>query len=337
MQPRKIFLNALRREPAPRQATGSATSVVTIDLMEKVGVYFPEAHLHAAAMAELAAAGYTEIGFDNIMPLFSICHESAALGCRVDWGAINKMPACKGSVYEMGDEIILPRDLLKKPECKVPLDAIRILKKQFGDEVAIVGKVFGPWTLGYHLFGMEEFLINTILKPDAVRKSIDTLKEVSIIFGTAQLEAGADALCFGDHATGDVCSPLAYRDFLKDIHHEINERLDCPLILHICGDSADRICHIRKTGITCFHFDSKVPASLARELAGEGLALMGGTDNIGIIRNGGGEDIINDVEDKIRCGIDIIGPECAVPMDAPWANMKILTHEVKNRGNRKLM
>ena len=40
---------------------------------------------------------------------------------------------------------------------------------QLGGEVAVVGKVFGPWTLGYHLFGVEEFLVNTILKPEAVR------------------------------------------------------------------------------------------------------------------------------------------------------------------------
>lgn len=60
---------------------GSATSIVTTNLMDTVGVFFPEAHLDAAAMADLAEAGYIVIGFDNVMPLFCVWHESAALGC----------------------------------------------------------------------------------------------------------------------------------------------------------------------------------------------------------------------------------------------------------------
>ncbi|MBC7236863.1 MAG: MtaA/CmuA family methyltransferase, partial [Chloroflexi bacterium] len=188
----------------------------------------------------------------------------------------------------------------------------------------------GPWTLGYHLFGVEEFLLNTLLNPDAVRRAIDTLKEVGALFGRAQIEAGADALCYADHATRDLCSPAAYRDFLQGVHAEMAERLECPLILHICGDTSDRIGYIRQTGMACFHFDSKVPACRARELAGDDLALMGGTSNIDIILHGSPENIRRDVQEKVACGIDIIGPECAVPLDAPFRNMQMLTEAVKS-------
>jgi methylthiol:coenzyme M methyltransferase len=61
--------------------------------------------------------------------------------------------------------------------------------------------------------------------------------------------------------------------------------------LHICGDTSDRIRFIRRTGIDCFHFDSKVSTALARELAGPKLSLMGGSSNIDIIRNGSEESI----------------------------------------------
>jgi uroporphyrinogen-III decarboxylase len=91
MKPRDIFLAKLRRGDAPRPTIGSATSVVTTDLMEKVGIPFPDAHLNPERMARLAAAGHTELGFDNVMPLFCVWHESAALGCRVDWGDSSSM------------------------------------------------------------------------------------------------------------------------------------------------------------------------------------------------------------------------------------------------------
>jgi MtaA/CmuA family methyltransferase len=329
MTPRDIFLRALRREKTPRPATGSATSVVTTDLMEKTGVFFPDAHVDPEKMALLAAAGHTALGFDNVMPLFSVWHETSALGAKVDWGRRDLMPNCREHIAAMGDEVRVPGDLLERPGCAVPLAALRLLKKRLGSEAAVVGKVFGPWTLGYHVFGVQEFLMATVLEPDAVRRAMDVLKTVTVRFGLAQIDAGADALTLADHATRDLCSPDAYRDFVKDIHAELVEKLRVPVILHICGDTRDRIPYIRETGVACFHFDSKVPAAMARELAGERMALMGGTSNLTVIRTGTEAEIAEDAAEKIRVGIDIIGPECAVPLDAPWRNLKALSEHAK--------
>jgi [methyl-Co(III) methanol-specific corrinoid protein]:coenzyme M methyltransferase len=240
------------------------------------------------------------------------------------------MPDCRGGLYGIEDEIAIPRDYLKKSSCQVPLTALKILKERYGEEIAVVGKVFGPWTLGYHIFGVEEFLISTITNPDAVKRAIDTLKEATVAFGKAQIDTGVDALCLADHATRDLCSPDSYRYFLSEIHKELSERIPCPIILHICGDTSDRIGYIKQTGLDCFHFDAKVPATKARELAGDKLSLMGGTSNFEIIRSGSVEDIKKDVKEKVDRKIDIIGPECAVPLDAPYNNMKILAEEVKS-------
>lgn len=335
MKPKEIFMRALRRKPVPRPATGSATSVITVDLMKRAGFYFPEVHTDAEKMAGLAAAGYTEIGFDNVMPLFSVCHESVAIGCHEDWGEIDRMPDCRGGIYNIKDEFKIPDDFLKHYACQVPLDALKILKKKYGDEIAIVGKVFGPWTLGYHVFGLEEFLINTITNPDAVKRAVEILKEVTVAFAKAQIDVGADALCLADHATRDLCSPDSYREFLFGIHQEMSERIPCPIILHICGDTSDRIEYIRQTGLECFHFDAKVPAKKARELAGDKLSLMGGSSNFEIVHDGTPESIRRDVKEKNECNIDIIGPECAVPLDAPYNNIKFLAEEVKSLEGKK--
>jgi [methyl-Co(III) methanol-specific corrinoid protein]:coenzyme M methyltransferase len=334
MKPREIFLRSLRREPVPRPAVGSVTSIATVDLMHEVEAFFPAAHLDPEVMATLAMAGHTRLGFDNVMPLFSVWHESAALGCPVEWGEIDRMPDCRTHLCKVGDDIRIPKNLLTHPACTVPLQAIRLLRKRLGDEVAVAGKVFGPWTLGYHVFGVEEFLIHTLLEPDQIKRAMATLKEVTMAFGQAQIDAGADCLCLADHATRDLCSPDAYREFLQEVHAELVDRLNCPLVLHICGDTADRIDGIRQTGLACFHFDSKVPAEKARDLAGQRLALMGGTSNLEIIRKGSQEAIRQDVREKIAAGIDVIGPECAVPLDAPHRNMQVLAEEVKTAGAR---
>ena len=56
---------------------------------------------------------------------------------------------------------------------------------------------------------------------------------------------------------------------------------------------------------------------------------MGGTSNFNVILNGTQEIIVKDVNEKIACNIDIIGPECAVPLNAPFRNLRFLTELVK--------
>jgi [methyl-Co(III) methanol-specific corrinoid protein]:coenzyme M methyltransferase len=335
MKPREIFLARLRRGITPRAAIGSATSIVTTDLMDKVGIAFPDAHCEPEKMALLAAAAHTELGFDNVMPLFSVWHECAALGCRVDWGDSGRMPDGRPLYSSIDEPFRIPLGFLKERSCAVPLKALQLLSKEFGDQVAVVGKVLGPWTLGYHVFGVEEFLISTLLKPDRVKQVMRQLLEVTVAFAEAQVEHGADALTLADHCTRDLCSPESYKGFLAEIHQELHERIGCPLILHVCGDTSDRLRYIRETELECFHFDSKVPAAEARRLAGEKLALMGGTSNIEVVRNGTPESISQDIAKKLRIGIDIIGPECAVPLDAPCENLRTIADVTRRLSGEK--
>jgi uroporphyrinogen-III decarboxylase len=86
-----------------RPPGGSPTSVVCKGLMDACGVWFPQAHVDAQAMAE-ALAGHEILGFDNVMPEYSVHQESAAIGCQVDWGDRDTMPVactrrlCQGAV-----------------------------------------------------------------------------------------------------------------------------------------------------------------------------------------------------------------------------------------------
>ena len=51
----------------------------------------------------------------------------------------------------------------------------------------------------------------TIDDPDETMRCLHKLKELSVLFGEAQIAAGADALTFPDHATGDLVSGEYYR------------------------------------------------------------------------------------------------------------------------------
>ncbi len=80
MTSRQRVLTAFKREPVDRTPVCNPTSVATVELMDLVGANFPDANRNPEKMARLAATGHTELGFDTVMPVFSIIQESSALG-----------------------------------------------------------------------------------------------------------------------------------------------------------------------------------------------------------------------------------------------------------------
>jgi len=323
---RRTFLQAIQRAtPSGKVVFGTGTSIACQEIMQQAEAAFPEGHTDPEAMFKIALAGHTVIGFDVVMPLFSVCHEAAAMGCGVNWGGLDMMPESGPSIFRTAEDITIPSNLLTRPGCAVPLRALSMLRKELGDEAAVCGKVMGAWTQAYHYFGLQEFLIKTITEPDEVKRILEKLLPVTIQFARAQLDAGADCILLADHATRDLCSPRTYAKFLQDLHAQLTETIPAPLILHICGNTSDRIGMIAQTGVACFHWDTKTgtPADV-RKLAGEKLALMGGINNIRLLQ---------DAPDKIAAmahaaaasDIDVIGPECAIPLATPLANLRAIT------------
>ena len=153
MTPKQRFLAALNGEALDRPCAASITSVVNFELMDIVGSHFPEANTDPEPMAELAASAHDVMGFDSVMPIFGIAQEATALGCVVDFSDPGNLPTPQYAPWaDREAEIRLPDgfpdSFLEDKYVKCSLDAIRLLKEHFGNEVMILGKVMGPWKIG---------------------------------------------------------------------------------------------------------------------------------------------------------------------------------------------
>ena len=325
ISPKRRFLSGLfGGRKGDRPPVGNPTSIVSQELMEKTGIFFPQAHLEPKLMAGLAAAGHEILGFDSIMPEFSVQQEAAALGCEMDWGSPSMMPDARTHPFQRVEDLVIPKNLLEKPSLKVVLEALSILRRQYGDEVAIVGKVMGPWTISYHMAGTQNFLLWAITEPDKVRRFLEVLKEVTVIFAKAQFQAGADAVVLADHATGDLVSPKTYESFLLPVHKEMVQRIGGPLILHICGNCADRLRLFVEAGFTGYHFEWQVDARDAVRVVNREMSLVGNVNNPTTLLRGSPEDVRKQVRYSIEAGVDIIAPECAVPLQTPLSNLRAI-------------
>ena len=214
------------------------TAIVCHELMDAVGVDYPKAHLDAQAMAELALAGHEIIGFDSVMPEFSVDQEAAALGAEMDWGDRDRMPDCKNFMYEDFSDIVIPDDFLDQPSMRVLLDALSILRRNVGGKVAIIGKAMGPWTLAYHMAGTQNFLLQLGMgEIEKTHRMLKQLVPVTLASIKAQFQAGADFVVLADHATGNLISAKHYEEHLLSIHQDITNSINGPLMLHVCGNA----------------------------------------------------------------------------------------------------
>jgi [methyl-Co(III) methanol-specific corrinoid protein]:coenzyme M methyltransferase len=343
MNSRERMLAAIGGRPVDRRAVGNVVSAATYGQMRRTGFSFPEAHYDVDAIVGLAELSYTELGYDTVMPYFGLVSGAAALGAEIDWGEDPwvepktehdllmgpRMPGCRQPALWAGpDEIDIPDDFLDRPASKAIIDSVRELRRRHPD-ACVVGKVMGPWTLSYHMFGVQDFLINILLDPDYVHGCLAGLKQVSVMFANAQFEAGADIVTLADHATGDLVRADSYRDFLLPVHQEILPSIHGPVVFHCCGSTLDRIGHIVEAGFAAFHFANENDPAAAREAAGD-FPLVGNVANVSSLMNGTPDDVRSEVERVYAAGIDVISPECAVPMQAPEENLRAIVETVED-------
>lgn len=328
MTPKRRFLAGIMGGRVDRTPVGSPTSVATVDQMDLTGAFFPDVHTDGRKAAQLAAGAYDILGYDAIMPVFSVTQEAAGLGCEMNWGSIADMPTVRKHIFENPEDVRIPDGFLEHPAIASCLEAIQILRHNYGHKVCIIGKVMGPWTLSYNTHGLQDFLIKTKLEPDTVRGFLDRLKAVTILFGKAQIAAGADMLCLADHATGDLVRGTMYRDFLLPVHREILTELGCPMVLHICGKTLDRMGFIADAGYDAFHFDSKNDAFDAMRTMDGRISLVGNINNPEVLYLGTPEMVAERTRHALKAGVQVVGPECAVPLRTPLENLKMITQTV---------
>ncbi|MDR1253332.1 MAG: methyltransferase [Treponema sp.] len=314
------------------------TSVATIEVMEIVRSFFPSAHTNAMEMAVLAAAGHDVFGFDSVAPYFSVHLEAAALGAKVDWNDAAHTPVIVKKPVTRIDDFNIPQSFLHRTEFQRLIKACEILKKKYSGRVLVIGKVVGPWTLAYNLYGVENLVLDTVLEPEKTKKLIGELAVIPIEFAKAQFDAGADMITWADHVTSDLVSAKIYEEFLLPVHIKAAKILQKggPVILHICGNVTDRLDCIARTGFTLFHMDSRNDIAAAVKQVGSSITITGCVNNPVTLGQGTPAMVREEVEANLRSGVRLISPECALPSSVPRENLKCLVKTAHSRqmGNR---
>ncbi len=335
MLPRERFLAALKGEESDQPPLAHVSALTTVGLQEMTGCYMPEVHHDPEKLVKLLAANHEILGFDAVTFIINYFNEPAALRCEINWGSERDLPAVASHPWLKPEDAFIPEDLLDRKPIQVYLKALRIAKEKYGDRVAVLGKVMGPFSMVLAMHGVKETLIDMVREPDKIKHFINVATDILIECANAQFDVGIDALAIGEGgAGGHTMSPRMHEKFLLEAHRRMMRGIKGPTIMHICGDITPRLNLLSEIGLTCFNFDWMIKPKVMKELSKGKFRVMGNINTTDLMVEGP-EVIEKQVFENLEAGVDIISPGCAISPTCPNSNLRAMLKAIKKWVKKK--
>jgi uroporphyrinogen decarboxylase len=258
-----VNLAPVDRVPVIAQVFGHAARLVEMPLRRYLT---SGADLAAAQLAALERYGY-----DAVFALMDVGVETEAAGSVLNYydeqypdvaayalAAVDDLP--KLSVPD-------PRTAVRMPEL---LEAISILRRELGNQVAVVGCVLGPMTLATQLLGIETALYLAVDDHEGFERVLDFATDIVIRFGIAQVEAGAHLpIVFEPSGSPDVVPPQFFRELvasrLTRLFSALKQAGAISNWLHIAGPVAAILPFYPGLGVDIANFDYEVDPLVAQK------------------------------------------------------------------------
>ncbi len=234
-----------------------------------------------------------------------------------------------------------PADPERDGRIPVLLEAVRILRKKVGNEIAIRGNADQcAFSLAGLVRGMENFLVDLVSEPDhpAVQRLLEICYQSHLAMHRALRAAGAHFTSLGDSPAGpDVVSPAIFRKFARPWQERLLRELDGPVVIHICGNTSAILDQLAEYPATAaFELDYKTDAARAKQTAGRRHVLFGNIDPSGVVARGTVAEVTAKTRELVQLwkpgGRFILNAGCAIPATTPSANIQAMMQVAKEVG-----
>ena len=335
---RERVLRLFGKETIDRVPVFSGMGNVTVHGLEKHGWKFADVHVDARKMATMAASTFELFGFECAVVPFDLGVEAEALGAGVNFYSHHTdivYPTISDKVAEKVKDLNLqiPSDLSKAGRIPLVVEAIRLLKEELGEKIAIGTHVLGPYTLAGQLVDHGDLAKMSIKKTDLVKEILDTLAGVLIDILGIYKDAGADYVNVREMgAASEILSPRMFKLLIQPPLEKIFAAIASPNVLHICGDTDDIVELMAQCGADALSVEQKNNVAESRKKIGPDMPLLGNIDAYGVLVEGKPEDVENAVKEAIENGVDGIWPGCDIWPTVPKENMLALMEASRKYG-----
>jgi uroporphyrinogen decarboxylase len=331
MKPREVILKAFeggKPDRVPVSLFGAGMWSI-----KDWGTSFEKLARDSEAMSSMLVGMSEKLQSDLVYPGSGYNNfHAAALGGRIKF---REMGAPDLEDHFVGSEEDLAKlnisDIDRDETINTVKDAVRRTKEKIGDNYVVTMTAWGPFTLGARFVGAETMMKATFTKPAFVEKVVDfatdlliRLYEPLVTNGTLQVISLADPT-----ASGDLISKKQFEKFAVPYLKKFTDwakSKNAHTLVHICGNTTDRLDLFPLTGASCISLDHKTDIAKAKEVLHGKMCFAGNIDPVQVMLQG----TVQDVEAACRTVIETAGtdggfvlmPGCDIPPTVPYENIR---------------
>ena len=271
-------------------------------------------------------------GYDGILVDIDTVTLAGAAGVPVDFPVNEPARTHRGNLGS-------PEDVLKLKPVKVEeyryvrvwLEAVRLLKEYFGDDIYIRGNCDqAPFSLASMMRGAQEWMIDLMTADEEmIFRLLDYCTDVTCQFIRLMGQTGCHMVSNGDSPAGpEMISPGMYEKFalpfekkVADVAHSIG----LTYALHICGNTDLILDRMLLTGADAFELDYKTDIQKVYSLYHDRATFIGNIDPSGVLALGTTDQVRKKTVQllEVYSGTNrfILNAGCAIPSDTPPENL----------------
>ncbi|MFQ5407698.1 MAG: uroporphyrinogen decarboxylase family protein [Anaerolineales bacterium] len=305
----------------------------TVSGLDELNLQLSEVHRDASKMAAAAAASYQLFGLESVSVPLDMCVEAEALGAEVDFRVDAPHPELPRIVAPLADstadfDVDLPDAVAATGRVPIVREAIRLLKQNVGNTVAVGAWVPGPVTLAMQIVNVQKLMRDIALQEQVLNPVLDQLTDLLIGVANAYRSSGADFITV--HEMGGSPGFVGPPTFEKLVLPRLKRLLDsipAPRVLSVCGDTNRAMPLLAAAGANALSVDQTNDLARSREVLGPEVVLLGNIDPIGALAHGTGAAVRSAVEQAISAGVDAVWPACDLWPLVPAENMIAMIDE----------
>ncbi|MES0325897.1 MAG: uroporphyrinogen decarboxylase family protein [Candidatus Bathyarchaeia archaeon] len=320
----------------------NSVGTYTLESMNAFDAKWPDAHKDPKKMARLAAGLSKQAGLDNITVPFDLTLEAEAFGAPVEYFKEQvKWPTVKRFIAQDASDLQIPDDVLSAGRIPQVLEALRILRAEYGGEVPVIAYINAPFTsIGSYLVEPSDFLKMIRRTPEKITQFCDELYPYYAEIANAYAEAGADVITFREEgASLDSISPRHFDELIKPYLKKMIDLVKAPRIIHNCGQCVngdlELISKLMECGAEAITIGETTSMRAAREIADkvkQGYPIGGNISAYDVIHGGPIERITEQVRQVIEDGADMVTPGCDFWIETSTKNVRAFVESVEEFG-----
>ncbi len=210
-------------------------------------------------------------------------------------------------------------------------ETTQIVQDKIGGKYLVTTTCWGPFTKAANLRGVEALMRDVFKNPEFVRQVVDfSVELLQRFYGPLVEEGTLEVISVADPtASGDLISKKQFVEFaLPGLLRFVKamKKRGVSTLLHICGNTSDKLHEVASSKVACFSLDHKVDLAAAKKELGGEICIAGNVNPVAVLNSGTPEDVRRVSRECIEAAAEgggyVLMPGCDIPPTVPLENIQ---------------